>query len=153
VSDVPPSDSTGPGTPSADELDRLAYDAVVRNAPRFGRFIGTGVAVGAVAGFGLGFILPNSTGVGRFTVGLLLALGFATIGGLVTAVLATGVDGTRKVPEGRPFPWEVPDAAPGFAPASPRDRVAPGDGPDAAAGDAADAGADAAPAEQPEVRE
>lgn len=119
MSDVPPSDSSGPGTPSASELDRLAYDAVVRNAPRFGRFIGTGVVVGAVAGFGLGFFLPNSTGVGRFTVGLLLALGFATIGGLVTAVIATGVDGTRKAPAGQPFPWDVPDAGDGSAPEAP----------------------------------
>lgn len=142
MSDVPPSESTGPGTPSADELDRLAYDAVVRNAPRFGRFIGTGVAVGAIVGFALGFILPNSTGVGRFTVGLLVALGFATIGGLVTAVIATGVDGTRKVDAGQPFPWDEPDAGEGSAPTT----ADAGEAPESVVPDAGEASAPDAPA-------
>ena len=42
-----------------DELDRVAFDAVVRNAPRFGRFIGTGVAIGAGAGLIIGLVLAQ----------------------------------------------------------------------------------------------
>jgi hypothetical protein len=92
-----------------DELDRVAYRAVVRTAPRFGRIIGTGIVVGGLVGAVLGFALPNSTGVGRGMVALLIGLGFACIGGLVTAVIATGVDRTSSAPTGG-FPWEQPDA-------------------------------------------
>jgi hypothetical protein len=89
-----------------DELDRVAFDAVVRNAPRFGRFIGTGVAIGAVAGLLIGLLLPNTTSVGRGTVAILVAAGFAIIGALVASAIVVGVDGTKKAPEHTGFPWE-----------------------------------------------
>ncbi len=95
-----------------DELDRVAFDAVVRNAPRFGRFIGTGVAIGAGAGLIIGLVLPNSTPLGRGVVALLVAAGFGIIGAIVSAALVVGVDGTRRAPATGPFPWEPPTATP-----------------------------------------
>ncbi|WP_084079316.1 hypothetical protein [Demequina sp. NBRC 110057] len=73
-----------------DAADRQVIPASVRRAPKFAAFITTGVIVGAVAGLLCGFLLPNSTGVGRGTVALLVASGFAVLGvviGGVTAVL------------------------------------------------------------------
>lgn len=99
-------DSPDDTSPPIDELDRVAFDAVVRSAPRFGRFIGTGVAVGVVLGFILGFALPNSTNVGRGVVGMLLALGFGMVGAIVTGAIVTRVDRTRSAPVG-PMPWDV----------------------------------------------
>lgn len=89
-----------------DELDRVAYDALVRNAPRFGRFIGTGVGIGALVGLIIGLVLPNTTAVGRGVVAILVASGFALIGALVSASIAVGLDGTKKAPEQSGFPWE-----------------------------------------------
>ncbi len=113
-----------------DELDAMAFDAVVRTAPRFGRFIGTGIAVGVLLGVVLGFALPNSTGVGRGMVAFLLATGFAIIGGLTAAVIVVGVDRSSTKPDTTPFPWEgaayapLPDPADGGA-ASPVDGAQP----------------------------
>jgi len=89
-----------------DELDRVAYDAVVRSAPRFGRFIGTGVGIGAAVGLIIGFVLPNSSTLGRGVVAMLVMAGFAIIGALVAGALVVGVDGTKKPPEQAGFPWE-----------------------------------------------
>lgn len=94
-----------------DELDRVAFDAVVRSAPRFGRFIGTGVGIGFVVGLIIGLVLPNTTAVGRGVVALLIASGFAIIGALVSAALVVGVDGTRKAPQTGGFPWEKDESA------------------------------------------
>ena len=95
-----------PDVPDIDELDRVAYDAVVRNAPRFGRFIGTGVGIGALAGLVIGLVLPNTTAVGRGVVALLVAAGFALIGGLVASALVVGIDRTSKAPQTDGFPWD-----------------------------------------------
>jgi len=89
-----------------DELDRVAFDAVVRNAPRFGRFIGTGVGIGAAVGLIIGLVLPNSTTLGRGVVALLVAAGFAIIGAIVASALVVSLDGTRKAPAQSGFPWE-----------------------------------------------
>ena len=113
-------------TPTIDELDRVAFDAVVRNAPRFGRFIGTGVAIGAAAGFIIGLVLPNSTSLGRGVVALLVASGFAIIGGLVAAALVVGIDGTHRAPVEPGFPWEPPTATP--EPEAPSVGQSQGDG-------------------------
>jgi len=91
-----------------DELDRVAFDAVVRSAPRFGRFIGTGVAIGFVAGLIIGLVLPNTTSVGRSVVALLVAGGFAIIGAIVASALVVSLDGTKRAPETAGFPWEPP---------------------------------------------
>ena len=92
-----------------DELDRVAFDAVVRNAPRFGRFIGTGVAIGATVGIVIGLALPNTLTLGRAVVALLVGAGFAMIGGIVAAGIVVGLDGTRKAPPQSGFPWEGPE--------------------------------------------
>jgi len=92
-----------------DELDRVAFDAAVRNAPRFGRFIGTGVFIGFVAGLIIGLVLPNTTAVGRGTVALLVASGFAIIGAIVAGALVVSIDGTKRAPSTPVgFPWEPP---------------------------------------------
>ena len=102
------SEASDADTPTMDELDRVAFDAVVRNAPRFGRFIGTGVAIGAAGGLVIGLVLPNTTTLGRGLVALLVCAGFAIIGAIVAAALVVGVDGTRSAPAQSGFPWEPP---------------------------------------------
>jgi len=95
-----------------DELDRVAFDAVVRSAPRFGRFIGTGVFIGFIAGLIIGLVLPNTTAVGRGTVALLVASGFAIIGAIVAGALVVSLDGTKRAPTAHAgFPWEPPLAS------------------------------------------
>jgi hypothetical protein len=106
VSDAPRYDTPNEDLPDMDELDRVAYDAVVRSAPRFGRFIGTGVAIGAAVGLVIGLVLPNGTAVGRGVVAILVMSGFAIIGALVAGALVVGVDGTKKAPGQAGFPWE-----------------------------------------------
>lgn len=108
MSDAPLSEAADADTPTMDELDRVAFDAVVRNAPRFGRFIGTGVGIGAAVGLIIGLVLPNSTAVGRSIVALLVCAGFAIIGAIVAAALVVGIDGTRSAPSDEGFPWEPP---------------------------------------------
>ncbi len=81
-----------PPVDPADDPDRLVVPAHVRRAPRFGRLIGTGVAVGIVAAMVLALVLPNSTGTGRFVVFVLLALGLGMLGALVTGAVAVGLD-------------------------------------------------------------
>jgi hypothetical protein len=78
--------------PSAEELKRTAIPAAIRHAPRFGRMVGTGVWIGIGVAVVLGSVLPNSTGVGRFVVILLLSLGFVLIGGLIGGVIVTRLD-------------------------------------------------------------
>ncbi len=93
MSDAPEHDNAAPVTPEPPEdLDRVAVPAHVRRAPRFARFIGTGVGAAVVAAMVLALALPNSTGVGRFLVFLVLALGLSLIGAIVGGALATGLD-------------------------------------------------------------
>ncbi|WP_084104631.1 hypothetical protein [Demequina sp. NBRC 110056] len=88
MSDVPDSTSA----PSAEELERTALPATLRRAPRFARVIGTGAVAGFVVGFLCGLLLPNSTGVGRGTVGLVVGFGFACFAGLIAALVAVWLD-------------------------------------------------------------
>jgi predicted lipid-binding transport protein (Tim44 family) len=83
-------------TPSAEELDRIAIPASIRRAPRFGRVVGTGIGGGFAVGFLCGMILPNSTGLGRATVGILVGLGIAVFTGLIAGLIAVGLD--RRTP-------------------------------------------------------
>ena len=71
---------------------------------------GTGVGIGALVGLIIGFVLPNTTAVGRGVVAMLVAAGFAIIGGLVASALVVGLDGTRKAPEASGFPWDQDEA-------------------------------------------
>ncbi|MDN4480327.1 hypothetical protein [Demequina muriae] len=110
-------------TPSEDELRRISMPARLRRAPRFGRVVGTGVTAGFVAGALCGLLLPNSTGVGRGMVAILVGLGFALIGGMVTGLIAIGLDrGTPRYLKTAPASaWPPPapgDAAADSAPAS-----------------------------------
>ncbi len=93
MSDAPDQDSAAPVDPGPPEdLDRVAVPAHVRRAPRFARFIGTGVGAAIIAAMVLSLVLPNSTGVGRFLVFLVLALGLSLIGAIVGGLLATSLD-------------------------------------------------------------
>ncbi|WP_203653380.1 hypothetical protein [Demequina activiva] len=91
MSDVPHRPESE-GTPSVEELDRIAVPASIRRAPRFGRVVGTGAGGGFAVGFLCGMILPNSTGLGRATVGILVGLGIGLFGGLIAGVIAVGLD-------------------------------------------------------------
>ena len=91
MSDAPTPDHAEP-VPSLEELQRTAVPAAIRHAPRLGRIMGTGVGIGIALGLVLGIALPNSTSVGRGVVILMLTLGFGTIGGLITGVIATSID-------------------------------------------------------------
>lgn len=54
--------------------------------------VGTGVLFGILLGVVLGLALPNSTGVGRGVVVVLLSIGFAMCGGLIAGVIGTRMD-------------------------------------------------------------
>lgn len=75
-----------------DAADRDVLPASVRRAPKFGAFIATGVIVGGVLGLILGYTLPNSTGVGRGTVALLVASGLIVVGVVIGGVVAVLLD-------------------------------------------------------------
>ncbi|MDE0571941.1 hypothetical protein ON058_00750 [Demequina sp. B12] len=87
--DVP---ANSDSSPLPKDVERDAVPAQFRLAPRFARVIGTGAVLGAVAGIVIAVVLPNSTGVGTFTVALLMGAGLALMGGLVAGVIAVGMD-------------------------------------------------------------
>lgn len=86
--------------PSIDELERTAIPATFRRAPLLGRIVGSGIAFGIGLGVVLGLSLPNSTGVGRGMVAVLMALGFGMICGLTAGAIATRAD-SRSVKQSR----------------------------------------------------
>ena len=83
-------------TPSAEELEHIAVPAHVRRAPRFGRIVGMGAGLAAATGVLCGLLLPNTTGVGRGMVAIVVAVAFALFGGLIAALIAVAPD--RKTP-------------------------------------------------------
>jgi len=85
--------SDGP-EPTHDDVPEHAIPATYRRAPRTERFILTGVGIGALVGLILGLILPAGTAIGRGTAGLLLAIGGALAGGLVTGAQAAFIEYT-----------------------------------------------------------
>jgi len=85
--------SDGP-EPTHDDVPQHAIPATYRRAPRTERFILTGVGIGAAIGLILGLILPAGTAIGRGTAGLLLAIGGALAGGLVTGAQAAFIEYT-----------------------------------------------------------
>ncbi len=94
MSDDPENDSASSSTerPLPEDLASVAVPAHVRSAPKFGSFIGTGVGAGIIAAAMLAILLPNSTGVGRFVVFLVLALGLCLLGAVIGGALATSLD-------------------------------------------------------------
>lgn len=82
--------SPEPAAPLPEDLDDVAVPAVVRTAPRFGRFIGTGFWSGALLGVVLGLLLPGAgaeyRGVAILLTALGLGLGGALVGGLAAAL-------------------------------------------------------------------
>ena len=87
------SDATSPDdVPSTDHLDKHAQPATYRRAPNVMRIVQSGVVLGLVLGFVAAMILPNNTGIGRFMVGVLLAVGFALLTGLIAGAIAVGLD-------------------------------------------------------------
>lgn len=111
-------------TPSEEELARIAVPATARRAPRFGRVIGTGAWLGVFIGAIAGFALPNSTGVGRGVVALLMALGLGALGALIAAVVAAGMDGRDPGPASAPADADASSDATGDA-ATPAGGPAP----------------------------
>ncbi len=111
-------------TPSEEELARIAVPATARRAPRFGRVIGTGAWLGVFIGAIAGFALPNSTGVGRGVVALLMALGLGALGALSAAVVAAGMDGRDPGPASAPADADASSDATGDA-ATPAGGPAP----------------------------
>ncbi len=83
------SDATTP-PPSGVDLDANSIPVIVRRAPRFARTIATGVLCGAALGVAIGLGLPGYGAMDRAAVTVLVALGFALIGGLVAGANATG---------------------------------------------------------------
>ncbi len=77
--------------PTAGELAH-ARPARVRHAPRFGRIIGTAVALGLLIGLVLAIVLPPPQGVGLLLAWAYLGLPLAFVLGLVTAVVAVVLD-------------------------------------------------------------
>lgn len=110
-------------TPSEEELARIAVPATARRAPRFGRVIGTGAWLGILIGAIAGFALPNSTGVGRGVVALLMALGLGALGALIAAVVASGMDGKDPGPASAPAGTE-PAGEDETQPSAPTDTAA-----------------------------
>ncbi|WP_062517769.1 hypothetical protein [Demequina gelatinilytica] len=97
ASGLPEQEQTAPAPapaerPVPEDLARVAVPAHVRNAPKFGSFIGTGVGAGIIVAAILAIFLPNSTGVGRFLVFVLLALGLCLLGAIIGGALATSLD-------------------------------------------------------------
>lgn len=86
---APATDATPEPT---DEELAAAVPAVVRRAPRFGRVMLTGAGTPAAVGFLLGSLLPNSVVAGRVVTGLIVALGFAIIGGTITGLYVARAD-------------------------------------------------------------
>jgi len=80
--------------PTPDNVRDSAIPATYRRAPRTERFILTGIGIGAAVGLILGVILPAGTAIGRGTAGLLLAIGGALAGGLVTGAQAAFIEYT-----------------------------------------------------------
>lgn len=78
--------------PDFERLERDAIPATYRRAPLLTRIVGSGIAFGVGLGIVLGVAMPNSTGVGRGMVALLMALGFGMIGGLTAGAIATRMD-------------------------------------------------------------
>ncbi|WP_062290890.1 hypothetical protein [Demequina phytophila] len=93
MSDLPPHESASDvPEPLPADLAGIAVPATVRRSPRFGSFIGTGVGGGILLAAILATFLPNSTGVGRFLVFLVLALGLCLLGAVVGGAVATSLD-------------------------------------------------------------
>lgn len=87
--------------PSIEHLESTAIPASFRRAPLLGRIVGSGIAFGVGLGVILGLSLPNSTGVGRGMVAVLMALGLGMIGGLTAGAIATRAD-ARSVKKSHP---------------------------------------------------
>jgi hypothetical protein len=77
--------------PSAEELAD-ARPARLRHAPRFGRFIGTAVALGLLIGLVLAIVIPPPQGVGLVLAWAYLGLPIALVLGLAAGIAAVVID-------------------------------------------------------------
>jgi hypothetical protein len=77
---------------SAPEIARLADAGARRRAPRYGRFIGVGVLVGAVLAAAVALLGPRGDVLGPDAVFLLLFLAFGGAGGLLGGLAAVIAD-------------------------------------------------------------
>jgi len=80
-----------PVEPTAEELAG-AQPARLRHAPRFGRFIGAGVALGLLIGLVLAIVIPPPQGVGLLFAWAYLGLPIAFVLGLAAGIFAVVAD-------------------------------------------------------------
>ena len=92
--DGPPEEPTTPDqpTPSESELASLATPATLRRAPRFGRFIGVGVALGLLAGLVIGLLNAGGDDPNGGVARLMAGIGLTFVGALVGALIAVIAD-------------------------------------------------------------
>lgn len=83
------SDATTP-PPKGVDLDAHSLLTVIRRSPRLVRTVAKGVLVGVALGVVVGLGLPGTGAMDRAAVTVLIASGFAIIGGLVSGANATG---------------------------------------------------------------
>lgn len=85
-----------PATPTQAELESLATPATRRRAPRFGRFIGVGVALGLLAGLVVGFVDAGADDPNGGVALLMAGIGLTFVGALVGALLAVIADARSR---------------------------------------------------------
>jgi len=79
-------------TPSESELASVATPATLRRAPRFGRFIGVGVALGLLAGLVIGLLNAGGDDANAGIARLMAGIGLTFVGALVGALIAVIAD-------------------------------------------------------------
>lgn len=81
--------------PDLAELERIAVPGVVRRAPRYRAFIGSGVVVGLLVTLALGLATVRPDEPGGLTAVLLVGLGLVTVGGVLGGLVAVLLESRR----------------------------------------------------------
>ncbi len=87
-----PSAVPRPAPTSTSTSTSTAARATLRRAPRFGRFAGVGILLGAVLAALAALLGPPGTTLGRGAIFLLLFLALGSLGALVGSLLAVVAD-------------------------------------------------------------
>ena len=94
MSDAPNSDAAEHSA----EFPREQMRGLVRTSPRYGAFVGTGIAIGAGIGLGVGIGLPGEGVEYRGVVTVLVMVGAAMICGVIAGAIAVLLDGKDPGP-------------------------------------------------------